>query len=455
MNKGENNFDVGDTVMKGVAISGVGNVGLRVLDFASSVLMLNWLSIFEFGVYRLTLATYDFFTGFFLTGAENVIVSDVSRELGKNTKTAKGLFSGFFGLLLVAGVLLWSLFFFGGKWLSPFSVEEGYLRTVSFLFLLSPLETGIQLSLQIFLKFNRLAFYRALRNLVRFGALIFFFYFTSVFKVQAALWSLILSIALPLVFMLLTNVGIGRLFTIPSRQETKLLAVRFFRHGKWAIFEDFIANSGKNIYPFIVKNLVSVEAVAVLAVAQNLVAYIVPLFPIRDVLSPVFPRVADDPRRLASQVNRASKYAVVLYVIIGIIAVVLSPVLVKVFFSKYISSIPLLYILLLNLPWLGFRSVLLPAFYALREQKILFKITVFRILLTTLLGVALTYVFDIWGAAVGLMLVGVLITVPMTRALKTALPSWQFSISSLWSFDDYDREFLRKIKNSLKRKFCF
>jgi O-antigen/teichoic acid export membrane protein len=239
---------------------------------------------------------------------------------------------------------------------------------------------------------------------------------------------------------------------VPSWKEISSIAVRFSQHGKWAIFEDFLANSGKNIQPFIVKNLVSTEAVAILAVAQNLYSYIVPLFPIRDVLSPVFPRVVDDPNHLVSQIKRASKYAVLSHIIIGVFAAAISPILVKLFFPKYVLSIPLFYILLLNLPWLGFRSVLLPAFYATRAQKILFKITIFRILLTVILSIVLTYAFGIWGAAIGLMLVGVLITKPMIRSLKIIHPLWTFSLRDLWSFDHYDYELLRKIKNKLKNK---
>ena len=170
----------GEVVVRGVAISSVGNFALRFLDFFTAVLLLRWLSIFEFGVYRLSLAAYDLAAGLFLAGVENVVVSDVSGELKKTERRAKSLFSVYFFFMALVGVVLWALFFFAPSFLISWSgTESRYIRIISFLFLLAPLETAYKLSFQIFLDFGWGNFFRVLRGTGRLIVLLVFFYFFS------------------------------------------------------------------------------------------------------------------------------------------------------------------------------------------------------------------------------------------------------------------------------------
>src|SRR3989344_280300 len=120
-------------VVKGVVVSGAGNALMRLLEFGVSLLFLRWLSLFEFGAYRLSLAAYDFAASFFLAGVENVVVSDVSGALASDRKKAQNLFSVYFYFMVLVGFLLWALFFFAGRAAAEWSGGgAAYLKIISF-----------------------------------------------------------------------------------------------------------------------------------------------------------------------------------------------------------------------------------------------------------------------------------------------------------------------------------
>lgn len=436
-------------VARGVAISGAGNMILRSMEIVIAVLLLRWLTIFEFGVYRLALAAYDFGTGFFLSGIENVVVSDVSGELKTNPEKAKRVFTAYVFFMGAAGMLLWAAFFFGSGILQRW-VPEGakHLKTISFLFLLAPFETAFKLKFQIFLDFKWGVIFRILRDIFRLFAILSLFLFAS-FGIREALWSLIVAVTLPI---MAAGIFYRResLMTRLSWEDARgVFSDLFFTHGKWAIFDDFASNIGKNIRPFIIKIFAGTEAVAIFAVAQNLLGYATSLFPIRDILTPVLPRVSDDPARLRARIMRASKYATYGYILLMLASAIGAPILVYLLFPKYIPSLPFFYILLFGLPWLGFRSVAQPVFYALKAQQTLFLLTATRLILITILGVFLISQFGVLGAAIEAAIVGILITPAFSRALKNIIPGWRFEVRSLFSFDSYDRELILQIKNRL------
>lgn len=440
-------------VVKGVTITGIGNLIMRFLDFFIAVFLLRWLTVFEYGTYRLILAAYDFAAGFFLAGLENVVVSDASGGLKEEPRRAKTLFSVYTYFTLLVGVLFFLIFFFGSELVSKWFGGGGeYLRIISFLFLISPLESAFKLRFHILLDFAWETIFRVFRDFSRLGAILAFYFLFS-FGTREAILTLMISYAAPVV---LTFLFYHRhsLFAIPSFSEARqALESLFFRHGKWALLEDFLSNSGKNVRPFIIKFFVGTEAVALFSAAQSLVANMTSIFPIRDILTPVLPRYADRPARLSGGINRAIKYSIFAYTLIGIVGAIAAPFVIFLLFPKYLSSLPIFYVFLLGLPFTGFRSVVVPVFYALKAQKILFLLTALRIAFIVGVGITLTYLLGLWGAVIEATLLGYFITPALARALRTVLPQWRFSLREIFKFDAYDRELLGEMKYRIAKRF--
>lgn len=438
----------GSTALRGMTISTAGNIVLRLFDFFIAVFMLRWLSLFEYGLYQLALSTYDFCAGLLLPGIDTVVISDVSGTVSQNSQRAKNIFSVYIGALFFFSILAGLFFFFGSSWLGRFvGASQNSFKIVALLFFLLPFDTACSMRFQIFLDFGWGMFFRLLRGCFRLVAMSSFFVLSE-FHLSQALFSLVLSVAAPVLVVYLFYHTKVKLFTLPSLAEFRVVwGGLFAAHGKWAILEDIVGNVSKNIRPFIIKIFAGVEAVALFSVAQSLLGYVVSVFPLRDVLTPMFPRSVHDRPTLVLQLNRSIKYATFAYVFLALLAAVGVPALIWVFFPKYSSALPLFYILLVGLPWLGPRSVMLPVFYALKAQRVLFVMTIMRTTWVVLLGVLLTYFFGVYGAAVEAMLVGVLLTPTFALVLRRILPEWKVSPRYFFSFTDEDKILFASIRN--------
>jgi len=91
----------------------------------------------------------------------------------------------------------------------------------------------------------------------------------------------------------------------------------------------------------------------------------------------------------------------------------------------------------------------LPVLYVLRQQKLIFNIGIFMIVYMLVTQVVFTYLFGVTG-----MILSVL-TATFTNALireyilRTRFNYPVFEWSKLWTFDNYDRMILDKIKHKI------
>lgn len=444
---------IGEVVMRGVAISGMGTVVWKFIDALIAISLLRLLSLFDYGVYRLALASYEFFAGFFLAGLENVVVSDVASYLARDRRRAQTIFSFYIWFVALVSVAFFLLFLFGSRFIAAWLGGEAgipYLTIVSLFFIAVPFETAYKLKFQIFLDFGWGNAYRLISSIARIAAIALFYFFAA-FGAREALWAGFAAMFVPV----LASLGYrrDRLFVIPSLVECRsAISDLFLRHGKWAIASDFINNLSQNIRPFLVKLFVGTEGVALMALAQGLTSHLKSLFPLREILTPVLPRAADDPERLVRQINRATKYATAANLILFIVAAAGAPVFVAFIIPKYWTALPYFYLLLLGLPISGFRTVAVPVFYALRAQQKLFAVTVSRTVAVAVLNAVFTYFFGLWGAASEMLLLGILTTPAYAWAIKKALPQWRFSWKEFFSFDEYDRMVFKNIRQKVLSK---
>jgi O-antigen/teichoic acid export membrane protein len=230
---------VGTAIARGVAYSTIGNIVLRLFDVCTVVILLRALSVYDYGIYILALASYSFWTIFFLPGLQNVIVSDAAAARRNNSAHGRSLFSVYAYFLITVCIILWAGFFFAGDQFAHFvDGKAKYLSVVSWLFLLSPFETLFGLKVAILLDFGWGFIYKLLKSAVRLGLLVALSLFFSV-GIGGALMSIVFSMAFALAFVWIcyrrehwfARVGFGDIRAFWQK------AVR--THGKWALAEDF------------------------------------------------------------------------------------------------------------------------------------------------------------------------------------------------------------------------
>src|SRR3989344_5024821 len=152
------------------AISGsiwtsVSNWLLKGGTILTTVIILRYLSVREYGLVQLVLSFFSFGILFNLSAFHDLFVAEMGIERSAGGARSKGLFWGYLKAQTLFGIILWAIFFFGAGF---FPVGTGeYVRIISFLFLLSPAREAVQLLFNVELRFRELAIFSVLEQVSR------------------------------------------------------------------------------------------------------------------------------------------------------------------------------------------------------------------------------------------------------------------------------------------------
>lgn len=448
---------VGGLVARGVAYASVGNIAQRILDAVIAFLLLAALTVYDYGVYTLVLAAFGFWTILFLPALDSVIVTDISAERSTHPERAQRIFSTYIAFLTAVAILLWALFYFAGPLFSYWvDGNTSFLMIASWLFLITPIEALFRVHATVNLDFGWLLMHRIVRSIFRLAFLLAVIAYAWV-SVEMALISSIFASTLSLTIILLAYRR-ERWFVMPTRKAVVEFWQRGVRtHGKWALVEDAFNSLISNITPFFVRAILGIEAVAVVALASSLLSYAKAIFPVRDVLFPIFPLV-ENRKHLSGYIDQLMKYATLGFSVIAIASAIGAPIVTHFLLPKYESALPLFYILLLSLPFFGIRSIAVPIFYYLKAQKQLFAATFTRSMISLLLMVIFIPAFGLYGVGMWMVCTAIITALAYFRIIRRELPDVRFSVRSLTAFDEQDRKNIHRIyrfvtKRILPEKF--
>lgn len=148
----------------GVFALGSGNAVLRILEVASALILLRWLTLYEFGTDQLTLAAFGIFSALTFSGISSLTLSEVSRgNVSQNDSEDILWFYSVFKVL--TGVFLWAAMFFGSDFLkSLFDITAPavFIKIISWIFLIAPFEEILKIILNARLLFARFITYKGL-----------------------------------------------------------------------------------------------------------------------------------------------------------------------------------------------------------------------------------------------------------------------------------------------------
>jgi O-antigen/teichoic acid export membrane protein len=196
-----------------------------------------------------------------------------------------------------------------------------------------------------------------------------------------------------------------------------------------------------NIRPWLVKFFINTEAVAIYSVAESIFGAVKTLIP-TSTLSVLIPAGVSDEKRRERLLLRGTKYYIIAGMILGVLSVVIVPPFVSSFLPDYEPSVPLFILLLLALPFLGFRVVGAQFMIALRKQKFIFAVNIVKIIAGVVLPVVLLYLFGLWGMAIERILVAAIIGAVYYGYLVRSeidVRDWR----TLVTFNAEDRKFVR------------
>ncbi len=440
---------------------GVWNGVSKVLNLTNAFIVIGFLSLYEFGVYQLVLATYGLVGSFFLKSLNGVVLNDIVRFVSeKKENYAKRLFYEFAILKIALGIILWLGLFFISDIIAGYYDENvaGFFRIISFLFLVDVVYSLIKILLQARLKFFAVALRPALHGVIRLTFLSVFILFLN-FGIREILIIQLLSAFTATIIFLPLFWRVYGLWSGVAMVKAPLLLSIVRAHGKWTLFKPFIGGIPNNVRPWLIKIFISTEAVAVFNVAVMMVSAVKSAFPV-STLSALVPRELKDKERSQKIFSYGIKYLVVFSLIISTAAFFVGYPLIVFALPKYIASLPLFFIMLFSVPLAAFGFMLGTFLVALRKQKFIFYQEIVKVSFMLTMYAVLLPLYGLWGLAIERILTPIFHLTIVSIYIQKIKPGPIIEWRTLFRFDKKDVTFFqnafgefRKIIRKNKKTF--
>jgi len=426
----------------------------KILTVADSFFILKSLTIYQFGIYQILLAGYAVFSDIFHDLFQSVVGNDIARLIGeKKEGLAKKLFKQYVIFRLFTALIPFIFFFFFAEVLPIHYGEEAkkWIHILSLLFLVDAINLIFSMILNNRLYFRVMAVRPSLQKIVQF-IFLSYFYFFSTLTIDKILYIHVLT---PLIVVILLSpyfikaLGVWR--NIQSSSENIFWKI-ITTYGFWEIpqlaFKDLI---GK-VRPFVIKFLISTEAVGLFGIANTALSLLKDVLPIRTI-NTLVPRKIAEPKYLEYLYIYATKYYTLLAIILATVGAILYPIIVTLIFPAYEKSIPIFFILLPTLIIFAFTKMISVLLLAKRRQKFLFFQSANENILNIALMVILAPIFALSGLALSTTLSE--FTIDISRYVFLVKRGFikRYPFSRLLSYDENDQVILQKIYHSVLAMF--
>ena len=429
------------------------NIFVRVISFLSTILIIRNLTLANYGTVILAVAAIGPISTIASLGLSKIIISDIARYRDeKKYSHIKSLLKSYTKVVLLIAVFLIIL-----AWIFCSFLEKHYgIALHQYLFVLTPLAlvgVGQGLFQTVFTAhedFRSLSFLPALEAFIKLACVIIVLLFTD------------LNIFLVLGIYLASQIsalfgGFPRLISDlkylknVSSKEKLILWSLFRGYGKWGSIRALVNDLTSNINPWILNIVLGVESVAIFHVAQKLYAFLPSLFPITKVIFPIISRKIKDFKLTQKLVWKATKGLLWINIPLVAAAFFLGPLLIKLVFPQYISSILIFQILLLLLLLNPFILGQGPIYFGLRQQKLLSYIFFVGIFLHYALIISFSLIWGLIGYAFATILAALVPMILREHFLRTRFNLATWNWKEFFRYDQYDRTLFSKIFSKTKK----
>ncbi len=443
--------------LKGEASYGFWNLVSRSLGAVNTFIVIGALTLYEYGSFQLLLASYAGVAVLLNVGG-GVIRNDIFRlEAEGRSSEAKKLFHELFILRIATALALWAGVFFFAPLLS-FKYGPDFIlliRIMSFVFLHDAVLAILTIPIEMRKRFNIVANRLSIAKFSQFVILVFAIIFYRV-DLQVVVVSLAASLFVSLFFLLQPFKESYLLWKNIKRSGEKFLFKILRAYGKWEVAEPIVNRFTAFFETWAIKLFISTEAVAIYSVAQMMISTISGFLPVKTLLTLV-PMEMKDEEKLRRIYTRGVKYLTVLVLVMGAGAFFVAPIIINIFFAKYVVSLPYFKALILTLPLhavIGVSSIFL---ISMRRQKFLFFQKVLKVFVVVPLYLLLLPMLGLWGLVIQNYIFLVVSLSVVYIYFNRMQPRLFIGLPNIISFDESDRIFLRNvfsdIKNYLNRKF--
>lgn len=435
------------TVLKGTTVIAISNVISRFAAFFSVVLVTRGLSLFDYGVIALVISLMGPFTALSSFGMDDLVVADASRAFGEGRRDrAKTIVVGFFS---IQSVILTVLLVLGWLFRNTLAMRYGpaildYFRIFAILVAAQYVRSSFNIIFNIHQRFNHVALLNAIEPMARCGVIVLLWLNNAL-----SIGSVLLGYAIAAMVAVLVTAP-ALLKTIWYFRTTRgttepLIKMTLKQHGKWQMLLDVISNMATTLKYWLIKIILSTEAVAIFSVAQSMFSAVAALIPLKSVVFPIISASSNNPALQQAIVKRVTKYAFLLGLGAFFGILLFAPFLVITFFPKYSASIIIFEMMSFRLLLNAFSVAQAPLFVALREQKFLSIIAIKNIISVLVFSPPLMFFFGLPGAVIEGFIPVILSIIWREQLLRKKYGFSSFDIRHAFTIDDFDRKLIREI----------
>ncbi|MFA5838559.1 MAG: oligosaccharide flippase family protein [Candidatus Paceibacterota bacterium] len=451
-NNNKNSFS--KSFLKGETSFGSWNILSKLMGFVASIIVIKYITLYEYGVYQLVLAFSGLVGSLFLKLLTDVSLNDIIRFISEKKESfAKKLFHQYAFFKISIGAVSFVVIFLGAEIISKYYDENiaGLFRLVSFLILIDSIYNVMKIVLEIRLKFNAIAsrpvIYQFLRISLVIGVLLLFgLNVEKILIVNIIASTLATVIFIPL---FLKNYYIWK--NIDREKENVLFSI-IKNHGKWSMIRPAIASIPNNIQPWLIKIFVGTEAVGIFNLASMLFATIKSFLPL-NTLTYLIPLELSNKERSQKIFSYSVKYITIFSIFLWVVSFVGGYLFIGTILPKYAESLPLFYIMLLSLPFSAFGSVITSFLIAMRKQKYLFIQMIVKMIFSTAMFLILLPIFGLVGLAIEQILTAIFISTLILIYLHKIKVGLKVEWNIVFSFKKEDKIFIKNLYTDIRKKF--
>jgi len=427
-----------------------------VIGFLTNFILITHLNIFDYGLLMLALSVYKIGDTFLDFGVRTLVLVEVAIRVGKKRfEELKRLIRDYVLFVISMGVLLSIILYIASSLLSPhysFRVVD-LVKLASVLIFIKAFQN---IFIVMFYGHSKFTSYALVSFIETFSRLILVLILIVALAggVIDVMIIYVLSTLISMFLMLPSLLAIySYLKNVKSAQGPSILKKLLFGHGKYVVLTQPVKRLADNIPVWVIQFLSGVESVAIYSVAEKV--YI----PIRESMSSIesviIPTMAEEVEKNKKKhvliFHKSIKLAFFIAVPLSILTIILAPSIFGFLgFDQYYGSIPILQVLSISLIVTALGISQRSAFYSLRAQKYRFYTLLIYLACMIIFGIMLTSLYGPLGMAIACFMAHILLVTVALLILAKLNKDLKFNPRELFRLDQYDRNFLQKLKNKLK-----
>jgi len=426
---------------------------LKVFSLGSFYFIVNGLSLHDYGLVTLALSVSGPVLVLSGLGLDDMVVAQGARARGeKHWEKFASIYGGFaltkvLSTGLIVALLFWFRELLGGQYRE---LLDMFFSPLVVWIAVASIRTLLDSTLQMEERFGLFAKANVLENSFRF-IIILGLFFAHGMSISAILWAYVIAKAVGGLFIspaLLRVIFISDTFTNMLKAYGHFIRIQ----GRWEMLRTLVGNLFSGMNQWIVGLLLGLEAVALLSFASTMNSFLASLLPFRQILFPIMARLSHTAETSSFVARRMSKYSVWLNSGMIITAGLFAPFVVAWLAPQYSPAIPVFWLLSFSQILNAISTSHGTLFFALSEQKYLFKISFTRTLSAFSILPLFTWLMGIYGTILESHFSTIFVIILRERHLRIKHKLITFVFKDLFVFDDFDRAALKRVQMAIFRR---